>query len=290
MYNQGNLAVAEQQTQQQEQQMEQQEQHAIMFRFPEADISTEFTPEDMAEDVDGIRISFPRAKISGGGSTMFELPTEDPAKPKYVESIRGVILYHHAANGYWVGDVTDEDNAPLCTSMDGKQGYGEPGGLCVSCALNRFGSGEDGKAKACKNQRYLYLLQDGEMIPLELHLPPTSLKAFSRFVNVAFVYRKRPSYGSEVELTLHREEKPTPHAVVDFRKIRDFSGEELKRAIAFRNAFCDQTKLLLKERIKEIIAQKQDSGTYSDLQGGDSGSFVIEGGELADGERGELPL
>ena len=138
MYNQTNLAVAEEQD--------------IVFRFPDVDASADFSKEDMEDDIDGLHLSFPRAKIAGGGTTVFELPSDDASKPEHVGKLEGVILFHHPVNGYWVGDSADEDNAPLCTSMDGKTGYGEPGGACVQCYLNRFGSSEDGRGKACNAQ------------------------------------------------------------------------------------------------------------------------------------------
>ena len=245
----------------------------------------------MEDDIDGLHLSFPRAKIAGGGTTVFELPSDDASKPEHVGKLEGVILFHHPVNGYWVGDSADEDNAPLCTSMDGKTGYGEPGGACVQCYLNRFGSSEDGRGKACKNQRCLYLLRDGEFMPIQLYLPPTSLKAFSQFMNIAFLRRNRASYGSVVELTLHREEKPKPHAVVDFRKVRDFVGVELAQAKAYSNAFRNQTKKMLEERV-QIIKDQQDDGCDYDGFGkkGKNGGFVIQDGVSADEDLGELPL
>lgn len=78
MYNQSNLAVVEQQEQ------------ALAFRFPDVSLSADFSQEELQDDTDGIRLTFPRAKIPGGGSILFELPGEDASKPKYEESIRGV--------------------------------------------------------------------------------------------------------------------------------------------------------------------------------------------------------
>ena len=279
MYNQTNLAVAEEQEQ------------ALMFRFPDSAVSEDFSREDMEDDIDGLSLSFPRAKIAGGGTTLFELPSDDASTPVHVGKLEGVILFHHPVNGYWVGESTDEDNTPLCTSMDGKTGYGDPGGLCAGCSLNRFGSGEDGRGKACKNQRCLYLLRSGEFMPIQLYLPPTSLKAFSQFMQIAFLRRNRASYGSVVELSLHREEKPKPHAVVDFRKVRDFTGVELTQAKAFANAFRNQAKTMLEERV-QAIKDQQDNGYDYDGFGkkGKAGGFVIQDGAGEDMERDELPL
>lgn len=75
-----------------------------------------------------------------------------------------MILYNHASNAYWPeGKEYDDNEPPLCQSVDGKQGYGEPGGACATCILNRFGSSATGRGKACKNMRVLYLLRSGSI-------------------------------------------------------------------------------------------------------------------------------
>lgn len=280
MMNQGNLAVAEQ------------EEQIQVFQFPDMTTSSDFTQEDLADDAAGVRLSFQRFKISGGGSTLFELPGEESGKPEYVPSLRGVILFHHPANGYWIGDPTDEDKAPLCSSVDGVNGYGDPGGTCAACLLNRFGSGEDGKSKACKNMRHIYLLQSGEMMPKVLYLPPTSLKAFDRFINAVFLCRNRPSYSGVVEISLHREEKPTPHAVADFRKLYDLTGEELAKAKAFASAFRVQAKAMLADQAQATAAMKDDGCDYVDYpKGAKAGqNTVVTTGGTINGERDELPL
>lgn len=280
MYNQSNLAEIER------------EEQVQVFQFPDMSGSSEFTQEDLEDDTNGVRMSFQRIKIAGGGSTMFELPGEDSSKPEYVPALQGVILYHHPANGYWVGEPTDDDKTPLCSSTDGKTGYGDPGGPCAACYLNRFGSGEDGKSKACKNMRHIYLLQSGDLMPMVLSLPPTSLKAFDRFIYRAFFCRNRPSYGGMVEISLHREEKPTAHAVADFRKLYDFTGEDLAKAQAFATAFRTQAKALLAEQAQANAAMRDDGYDYVGYPKGPKGArdAVIMTGETINGERDELPL
>jgi len=74
-----------------------------------------------------------------------------------------------------------ENNPPDCGIFDGVSGIGNPGGPCQTCPFNKFGSGE-GKAKACKNRRMLYVLREGEVFPLMLNLPTGSLKEFTNYV------------------------------------------------------------------------------------------------------------
>ena len=59
----------------------------------------------------------------------------------YVQTLEGVILFNHSANSYWpAGSEYDDNTPPQCQSVDGKVGYGDPGGICEACDYNKFGS------------------------------------------------------------------------------------------------------------------------------------------------------
>jgi len=137
------------------------------FIFPELAADSGFTQEELARDMDGLQLGFQRVKIPGGGSTQFELPGEDPDNPEEVKYLEGVIVDSHNANTRWPEDSEYDDNTPpVCQSPDGKLGYGDPGGICASCPHNQFGTGPKGRSKSCKNMRMIYLLRDGEYMPI----------------------------------------------------------------------------------------------------------------------------
>ena len=143
------------------------------FQIPQLLDGDDFTSEDLADDMEGLRLSFTRIKIPGGGHLQFEIPSGNPDVPDYAPYLEGVILYSHNSNAYWPeGSEYDDDQPPLCQSFDGKVGYGEPGGTCADCVLNQFGSDGNNKGKACKNMRMLYLLRSGEYMPIQIALPP----------------------------------------------------------------------------------------------------------------------
>lgn len=135
---------------------------------------------DMTEDLAGLELTFDRIKIPSGGSTAFEIPSEND-DTEMVKDITGVILLHHPAYAYYTEKYAGGSNPPDCGSFDGINGNGNPGGLCASCPMNQFGSGE-GQAKACKNRRMLYILMEGEMFPMVLSLPTGSLKEFTKYL------------------------------------------------------------------------------------------------------------
>ena len=261
------------------------------FQIPQLLDGDDFTSEDLADDMEGLRLSFTRIKIPGGGHLQFEIPSGNPDVPDYAPYLEGVILYSHNSNAYWPeGSEYDDDQPPLCQSFDGKVGYGEPGGTCADCVLNQFGSDGNNKGKACKNMRMLYLLRSGEYLPLQLSLPPTSLRPFNDFMNLAFVARRRPSYSAIVEIGLKRAESGGyTYSVATFRKVRDLEGEGLAAVKSYAANFKEQVKSLLAQRVENYKSDVESLTGTAPLELADNGDHFSYPGVI-DGERDELPL
>ncbi len=231
------------------------------FLLPDLVSSAEFSQDELAEDMEGMNFDFQRVKVPSGGALQFELPTDNPDNPQYVKCLEGVIVYQHNSNAYWSGGHDDEEKnmAPQCQSLDGKLGIGQPGGLCAGCPYNQFGSGANGKGKSCKNMRILYLLRSGESMPIQLTLPPTSLRPFTKFSNMAFMLRRRAAWGSLVRIGLKRANNgKDDYSVATFTKVRDFSGEELAGIRDYVKGFNEQIKQILSQRAGALEAESAD--------------------------------
>ena len=252
------------------------------FMLPEM-LEGEFTSEELADDYDGLQLSFQRVKIPAGGALQFEIPGDDPENPDYTKYIEGVILHSHQTGAYWPeGSEYDDSVTPLCSSVDGKIGCGTPGGSCALCELNQYGTatdskGNQAKGKACKNMRHLYILRDGEYMPILLALPPTSLRPYSDFINACFVTRRRPTYASVVQIGLKRIEGANTYSVATFKKVCDFTGEELAKVKAYATGFREQIKGMLVERLR-IPADELEYD--SELFGEDIGLDSIDSIEI----------
>ena len=260
------------------------------FILPTA-LDSDFSSEDLADDMDGLQMTMQRVKIPGGGNLQFEIRGDDPDNPDYERKLVGVILYHHLANAYWPeGSEYDDNVPPFCQSFDGKQGCGEPGGVCAACAFNQFGSTANGSGKACKNMRQVYLLRSGEYLPLQLSLPPTSLRPFNDFMNLAFVARRRPSYSAIVEIGLKRAESGGyTYSVATFRKVRELEGEGLAAVKSYAANFKEQVKSLLAQRVENYKSDVESLTGTAPLELADNGDHFSYPGVI-DGERDELPL
>jgi hypothetical protein len=137
--------------------------------------------EALTLELGGMDISFDRVSIPAAGGQAFEVPGEMPGETDMVKEFSGVILFHHPMFTYYRERFSGGNNAPNCGSYDGNIGVGNPGGPCATCPLNQFGSGENG-GKACKNKRRIYVLREGELIPILLVLPTGSMKEFSVYI------------------------------------------------------------------------------------------------------------
>lgn len=261
------------------------------FVLPAMVESCDFTAEELAEDMDGLSMSFTRIKIPSGGGKIFEIPTDDPDNPDSATTLEGIILHHHAHCAYWPESNDDEDNKPLCSSYDGKVGIGDPGGVCATCQLNTFGTAAKGAGKACKNMRVIYLLRSGEYLPVQINLPPTSIKPFKEFYTKAFALRRRAPYGSIVRIGLKQDNNgKDDYSVATFRRVADFSGEKLQQVKAYASNFKDQLKLIMEQREKAAEEQYDDLcevGGGNELPMSSGESFTIT--PTIDGERDALP-
>ena len=154
-------------------------------------------------DLAGMSISLDQVKNPSGGGLAFEVPNGTDS-PDLVKELTGVIVDQHAAATLWLSDqndgkpgayspdgviqvVSDEGRA-LC----GANGWPQPTELLATCPYNQWPSeggfdtslikGKPTKAKATTNQRRLYVLQSGEMLPVVVNVTPASLHSFSDFM------------------------------------------------------------------------------------------------------------
>lgn len=192
---------------------------------------TENFLSEIAEEMDGLGdISFDSIKIPSGGGLAFEVPGDDPENPGIEKEICGVILVRRAANGYWKDTFNGENSMPDCYSSDGKTGVDSFTGECKSCAdcpRNQFK--DDGSGKDCKNMQILYIVREGEMLPVRLKLPATSIKNLKDYVakRLLFKGKKLGQVVTSIKLSKAENRNGIKYAVAQFSKKRDLTAQEI---------------------------------------------------------------
>lgn len=163
--------------------------------------------EAVQEEMDGLgSIPFDRVKIPSGGGLAFEVPGETEDDTESITELAGVILDHNPVNAYWAEKFAGGNESPDCSSYDGRQGLvRETGELrnCENCPYNQFGS--DGAGKACKNMHRVYLLREGNPVPLILTLPPTSLKYLRNYIAKSILLKGFRCWQVITKITLKKE-------------------------------------------------------------------------------------
>jgi len=187
----------------------------------------------LAEEMDGLSLSFDRIKIPAGGGLAYEVPSDNPDSPDMVKEFSAVILYHHPVHSYYKEKYTGGNTPPDCASRNGRDGIDSDGVVhtCAECDFAKFGSGENG-AKACKQKRRIYILRKGEALPIILSLPTGSLADFSKYITrllskgskssavvTKFSLKKAQNAGgisySQAVLSVERDLNPDEQKIVD---------------------------------------------------------------------------
>jgi hypothetical protein len=138
---------------------------------------------DLKDNMEGGEARLPQIKIIHQAQ-LFEMPDG-----KKVPEIEGTILDLNRLNAWWKEsfDQTGGGSPPDCFSMDGVTPDPFSGDKqakeCPGCVQNQYGS-DGGRGKACKNAKRLHIMQDGEMLPYRLTIPPSNLKAVDLYVSL----------------------------------------------------------------------------------------------------------
>ena len=128
-------------------------------------------------------------------------------------------------------------------------------------------------------------------MPIQIALPPTSLMPYTRFVNEAFLSRRRKVCTGVVRIGLKKAVSGShEYCVATFTKIADFAGEDLAHIRAYADGFVAQIKDINAQRAQAGAAASSiiGDGDTSHLELPDNGAhFAL--GAVIDGEREELP-
>lgn len=198
----------------------------------------------MSEELIGLDIRFEKIKIPSSGSTIFEVPGANPNEPDAVKEFSAVILYHHPLYAFYKTKYTGGNNPPDCGSFDGITGKGVPGGKCSKCLNNQFGTGEN-ESKACKNRRRVYVLREGDIFPLLLSIPTSSLTPFTRYlISIMSINKKLNNVVTRFKLIKATNAGNIEYSQAQFLMGRDLTVDEsalINTLSENVKAFCNKT-------------------------------------------------
>lgn len=190
-----------------------------------------------------------RAKVASGGGKAFDIVTGDEDTDTSAPMIEGVIIKAHKCNARWADeDVTGVP--PVCSSMDGIEGTNIETGECDTCAdcpYNKYGTSTkgSGKGKACKNMVRLYIMTEGNPIPLILSLPPTSLKNWQNYRVSTLAAQGLKPMDAVTQMTLVPMTSATnqKYSVVKFKLAGRLNDDQRAVARMFAQGFAPSVEL-----------------------------------------------
>lgn len=195
--------------------------------------------EELGRSLEHIKPEFPKWVMPTGGQLAFTGPDGMPVKV-----IEAVMIFHTAARAWWKSqEVTG--SLPDCSSYDGQRpatGKGPKGETdCSKCPLNEFGSGKEGRGKACKERLNAFFVRKDDRLPNLLPLPPTSIRPFSRYVT-ALINGGKPLSAVVTELSLEKKQAGggQAYSVVVAKVGREMTFAEMKTARDMRIRFQDE--------------------------------------------------
>ncbi|MDI9261291.1 hypothetical protein [Alicyclobacillus sendaiensis] len=164
---------------------------------------------------------------------------QNEATGEIVQKLQVKIPYFHTTRVLFAPQSEGESLPPLCSSHDGKIGkYQDENGItcfrkCESCPYNVFGTDPNGgRGKACKTLRRIYILEGESLVPAVLNLPPSSHKAWDRFVSaIRFKGQLVSSYLIELSLEIKRNGPMTWSQLTAPKIVRELTPLEKARVL-----------------------------------------------------------
>lgn len=186
------------------------------------------------------------------------------------KTLTGTVIAARIVRAFWEPDPLDgaaRSKTPLCSSTDGRTGVvreteGEAGAdatamfldladpgqrsnlnpfeamRCDRCPLNQWGSGKQGRGKACKEMRRLLLIPAGQNFPALLSLPPTSVANWDNYATGCKT--KGEAYFS-VKTKIAAEKTANDGGIeyskVTFARAGELDNDELRMALALRSQY-----------------------------------------------------
>jgi len=220
----------------------------------------------IAEEMDGLgTIPFDIIKIPAGGGLSFELPGESEDTPTAATELVGIIVDHHPVNALWMNEYDGSNNQPDCSSFDGKTGIDGNGEVkqCANCPYNQFGSARNGgKGKACKNMHRIYILMNGQVIPMLLILPPSSIASWRNYIGKKIVVKGKRPWMVLTKVTLKKEknENGIAYSQAVFTKVADLTPAECAAVKPMADGFKAMTRSTVMQSVETFTEGASQEG------------------------------
>lgn len=240
--------------------------------------------EVISENLDGMGdFKFDKIDMPGGGGISFVVIDEEGVE-KPMQEIKGIVLDKFPFKRWYAKAFDDKDaddiGIPDCFSADNVHGSGceeaniPAGQLCAECRFGQWGSDrKGGRGKDCADKIRFHILQEGNVFPVYIDTPPTSLANFKDYVK-RLANKLLPFYGVVTVVGLERDKSGggISYSKLTFKKAADLTGEERRAIKEYIGTLLPSMRSITRESIGEV------AGVAVAAVDGEAGTGVEAGG------------
>lgn len=217
--------------------------------------------KEVQENIDAVdTFKLPKIKLTSAGMELIE--GEDA-----VQEIEGVIVHAKKTNVFYDKPYNPSDvSAPTCFSLDGMRPDSSVANpqhaTCKGCPQAEFGTNTMKSGKACRNLKPFYLLlSDESILPRQLTIAPTSLKAADRYLmdltERGINYRK-----VKTKIVAYKENKGDTYCKLQFKMGEKLSAQRIKDVETIReNLLPVMSSQVIEQRDGEVPAESNQNKT-----------------------------
>ena len=179
-----------------------------------------------------------RISVPTGGAVSWQIETIDGTESvKHIDGIVVAVREPRVRYKLSFDEADGSNNPPDCYSHDGITGVGDPGGPCELCPHDVWGTGRNGRGKACDERRMILVLEPETILPLIVSAPPTSLKNWGDYMG-RLTARALPHHAVVTRLGLEADKNPEgkPFSKIKPEFLRKLRGEEIAELQKYINA------------------------------------------------------
>lgn len=222
---------------------------------------------EVAENLDSFDdFKLPKAKVTSDGFELYE-----DVEP--LESVTGVLIHAGKLNIYY--DEPYNPNAvkpPTCFSTDGRKPDDtilEPqNATCKGCPQAQWGTNSMKSGKACRNIKPMYMLIGDSIMPRQIAVSPTSLKAANEYL-LGLTESGISYFKIKTVITAYKENSKDTYSKLKFSRGEKLSVDEIKDVEALRESWREvigAQAIDIADVAEEMVAGREtvveDSGKY----------------------------
>jgi hypothetical protein len=196
-----------------------------------------------------VSVTFDRVKVPSGGALSWELPSGNPDEPEVSKELVGVVVDDHFMSTLWLDDFAGDNTPPDATwfEVSPNQVVAQINERARTAGaktdlnedpFNAWGSGTGGRGKKAKQMYRLYVLRDGDILPIMLTVPPSSIKAWTDFKRYILGKQKLvPQVSIRMGLKKVQKDGVPAFSQITFSIDRELAEDESAEMLAKRAEF-----------------------------------------------------